>query len=215
MVILGGVFFSQLRPSVTLPTNAEVAVVEERSTPVRRNSDEDSPLLESSAALSIGISRRAKRLMAVAVALVAGIFYGTTFVPVIYIQDHPEMFPDATKNGLAYVFAYYCGIFFTATFLLVLYIAFSGNNPIANSKIIGPSFLAGCMWAIAQSFWFVANDNLSQPIAFPIISMVPGVCAAMWSVFYFREITGHRNLRILFIAIGTTLVGAVLVGISK
>ncbi|KAK6037931.1 hypothetical protein COOONC_24564, partial [Cooperia oncophora] len=63
MVILGGVFFSQLRPSVTLPTNAEVAVVEERSTPVRRNSDEDSPLLESSAALSIGISRRTKRLM--------------------------------------------------------------------------------------------------------------------------------------------------------
>ncbi|KAK6011072.1 hypothetical protein OSTOST_23853, partial [Ostertagia ostertagi] len=116
---------------------------------------------------------------AVAVALIAGILYGVTFVPVIYIQDHPEQ-----------------------------------NNPTVNNKIVGPSLLAGCMWAVAQSSWFVANDNLSQSVTFPIISMVPGVCAAMWSVFYFKEITGHRNLRILSIAICTTLTGAVLVGIS-
>ncbi|KIH58918.1 hypothetical protein ANCDUO_10868 [Ancylostoma duodenale] len=75
--------------------------------------------------------------------------------------------------------------------------------------------MAGCMWSVAQSSWFVANDNLSQSVTFPIISMVPGVCAAMWSVFYFKEITGKRNLNILLVAIATTLAGAFLVGVSK
>ncbi|VDO81550.1 unnamed protein product [Heligmosomoides polygyrus] len=152
---------------------------------------------------------------AVAVSLIAGVFYGITFVPVIYIQDHPDQFPGASKDGLAYVFSHYCGIFVTATALLVLYIIFSGNNPIVNNKIIGPSLITGCMWAVAQTSWFIANDNLSQSVTFPIISMVPGVCGAMWSVFYFKEITGHRNLRVLTVAILTTLAGAVLVGISK
>ncbi|KAK6027276.1 hypothetical protein OSTOST_06691, partial [Ostertagia ostertagi] len=122
MVIVGGVFFSQIRPSVSIPSSVEHVIADERSSPVRGDSDEDSPLLNST--IPIPIDRRTKRLM------------------------------------------------------------------------------------------FVANDNLSQSVTFPIISMVPGVCAAMWSVFYFKEITGHRNLRILSIAICTTLTGAVLVGIS-
>ncbi|VDK77623.1 unnamed protein product [Cylicostephanus goldi] len=75
--------------------------------------------------------------------------------------------------------------------------------------------IAGAMWAIAQTSWFVANDKLSQAVTFPIISMVPGVCAAMWSIFYFKEITGRRNVNILMVAITTTLIGAFLVGISK
>ncbi|XGW16626.1 hypothetical protein V3C99_001797 [Haemonchus contortus] len=178
MVIIGGFFFSQLRPTVSTPTAEEIVIVEESSRPVRGDSDEDSPLLAST--VPVGLDRRTKRLIAVMVALMAGIFYGVTFVPVIYMQDHPEQ-----------------------------------NNPVVNNKITGPSLLAGCMWAIAQTSWFFANDNLSQSISFPITSMLPGVCAALWSVFYFKEITGHRNLRILTIAVCTTLTGAVLVGLSK
>ena len=39
----------------------------------------------------IGAHRNQKRLMAIVTSLVAGVFYGITFVPVIYIQDHPEL----------------------------------------------------------------------------------------------------------------------------
>ncbi|WKY00093.1 hypothetical protein Q1695_014737 [Nippostrongylus brasiliensis] len=213
MVILGGGFFSQIRPIVHIANSGEDILDGDSVTLVRSGSDEDSPLLSSAPA--VVINRSTKRFLAVFVALIAGFFYGITFVPVIYIQDHPEKFPGASRDGLDYVFSHYCGIFLTATFLLVLYIAHSGNNPVVNHQIVGPSLITGSMWAIAQTSWFVANDNLSQSVTFPIISMVPGVCAAMWSVFYFKEITGHRNLRVLTIAIGTTLAGAVLVGISK
>ncbi|KAK6741164.1 hypothetical protein RB195_009179 [Necator americanus] len=212
MVIVGGIFFAQIHPSVRTPSQLE-EFSEEPVTPYESGSEENSPLI--SPVSPVAMNRRSKRVLAILTALVAGIFYGVTFVPVIYIQDHPEKFPGASKNGLDYVFSHYCGIFATATMLLVSYIICTKNNPIVNRRIIGPSLIAGCMWSFAQSSWFVANDNLSQSITFPIISMVPGVCAAMWSVFYFKEITGKRNLNILVVAVATTLIGAFLVGISK
>jgi glucose uptake protein GlcU len=45
--------------------------------------------------------------------------------------------------------------------------------------------------------------------------MVPGVVATLWSVFFFKEIEGKRNMQLLGIAIAITLIGAALVGASK
>lgn len=45
--------------------------------------------------------------------------------------------------------------------------------------------------------------------------MMPGVVAALWSVFYFKEIEGDRNLRLLSLAVLITIAGAAAVGISK
>ncbi|KAE9417914.1 hypothetical protein Angca_003269, partial [Angiostrongylus cantonensis] len=211
LVIIGCVFFSQMRPTAFVVTNDGNFGVEENG--LDRDDPENSPLLNPDEPVTVG--RNNKRILAIFVALVAGIFYGVTFVPVIYIQDHPEKFPGASKNGLSYVFSHYCGIFCTATLLIILYIAYSANRPVVNSRVIGPSLMAGFMWGIAQSSWFVANDNLSQSVTFPIITTMPGVGAAIWSVFYFREITGKRNLRVLTGATLITITGAILVGISK
>ena len=45
--------------------------------------------------------------------------------------------------------------------------------------------------------------------------MLPGVVATIWSVFAFKEIVGGNNFKLLAVAISVTLVGAVLVGLSK
>lgn len=45
--------------------------------------------------------------------------------------------------------------------------------------------------------------------------MVPGVIGSLWSVIYFKEIRGVRNLKILSVAVGTTMIGAIIVGLSK
>lgn len=118
----------------------------------------------------------------------------------------------------------------TSITVLVIYISYKRNRPYVDYRIIGPSLLAGLMWSIAQISWwvverilsiqietfrFVANDSLSQAITFPINAMVPGVIATLWSVFFFKEIKGRRNMQILGIAIGITLTGAALVGLSK
>jgi len=75
--------------------------------------------------------------------------------------------------------------------------------------------LSGVMWAIAQTAWFVANSSLSLVIAFPLISMGPGIVGALWGVFVFKEITGTRNLLILCAAVLVAGVAAVLLVISK
>ncbi|VDM58836.1 unnamed protein product [Angiostrongylus costaricensis] len=166
LVIIGCVFFSQMRPTAFVVTNEDNFGFEESG--LDRDDPENSPLLNQDEPVTVG--RNDKRILAIFVALVAGIFYGVTFVP---------------------------------------------NRPVVNSRIIGPSLMAGFMWGIAQSSWFVANDNLSQSVTFPIITTMPGVGAAIWSAFYFREITGKRNLRVLTGATLITITGAILVGVSK
>lgn len=54
-------------------------------------------------------------------ALIAGLFYGMTFVPVIYMMDNPDKFPSFPDDSLAYVFSHYFGIFLTATVIFIGY----------------------------------------------------------------------------------------------
>lgn len=118
----------------------------------------------------------------IGLSLFAGICYGLTFVPVIYIQDNPEKFNNPPKAAIDYAFSHYAGVYLTSTTVLVIYLAFTQNRPFVNPKIIAPSLFAGLLWSIAQLSWcgqvsylifthffrFVANDALSQAITFPI-----------------------------------------------
>ena len=54
-----------------------------------------------------------------------------------------------------YIFSHFTGIFATATDILVGYIIYTKNEPYVNPRIVGPGLLAGTMWGVAQSSWFV------------------------------------------------------------
>ncbi|CCD65875.1 Transmembrane protein 144 homolog [Caenorhabditis elegans] len=217
LVVFGGFLFSQIRPNEpqTASERSPLMVAPDDDLTDDVAPDDSDIVVPRGGAVPTRAHRNQKRLLAIITSLVAGVFYGFTFVPVIYIQDHPEIYPTAPKTGLGYVFSHYIGIFCTASALMIGYVIYSRNNPFASSRLVGPSMTAGSMWGIAQASWFVANDNLSQAVSFPIISMVPGVIAALWSVFYFRDISGSRNLRLLSIAVAITLIGAICVGVSK
>ena len=60
------------------------------------------------------------------------------------------------------------------------------NKPLVNREVILPGFVSGVMWAVAQTSWFVANDNLQLNVAFPIITTGPGLVAALWGVLVFQ-----------------------------
>ncbi|MCP9258739.1 hypothetical protein DINM_001744 [Dirofilaria immitis] len=135
-----------------------------------------------------GNSKKSEFCNGIILSLFAGVSFGLTFVPVIYIQEHPNQFENATSEALPYVFAHYTGIFITGTIILVIYTIIKLNKPMVNHQIILPAFTSGIMWAIAQTSWFVANNYIPQSISFPINSMVPGVIAVLWSVIYFRKL---------------------------
>jgi hypothetical protein len=120
--------------------------------------------------------------------LAAGVFYGITFDPVIYIQDHASEYPGATNHGLAYVLSHYSGVFLTSTAFFIIYAVYKQNRPFISAQTALPAYISGTLWAIAQSSWFVANENLSQTVTFPIISMVPGVSCFVDYIDYFYHI---------------------------
>ncbi|EPY87968.1 transmembrane protein 144 [Camelus ferus] len=107
-------------------------------------------------------------------AVVSGILYGSTFVPVIYIKDHSKRngsaYAGASQNDLDYVFAHFSGIFLTSTVYFLAYCIAMKNNPKLYPEAVLPGFLSGGLWAIATCCWFIANRSLSAVVSFPIIT---------------------------------------------
>ncbi|XP_064637459.1 transmembrane protein 144-like isoform X2 [Lineus longissimus] len=153
-----------------------------------------------------------RRILGTVLAAISGVFYGLCFTPVIYVQDN---YPGASKDGLDYVFAHFCGIYATSVFYFFVYCIIMKNKPRVYPKAILPGIVSGAMWGVAQTGWFIANETLSEPVSFPIITTGPALIASLWGVFVFKEIQGCRNLVILVIAFCVTISGALLSAFSK
>uniref|UniRef100_A0A8C9VGU0 Transmembrane protein 144b n=1 Tax=Scleropages formosus TaxID=113540 RepID=A0A8C9VGU0_SCLFO len=165
------------------------------------------------------LSPRLKRIIGSGLAVVSGLLYGSSFVPVLYIKNHgarnDSAFAGASQFDLDYVFAQYSGIFLTSTVYFLVYCAFMKNKPKVYSKAILPGFASGVMWGIATCCWFLANNYLSAVVSFPIITAGPGLIAAMWGVLIFKEVRGLRNCLILVLAFCIVLAGSLLTAFSK
>ncbi|XP_014668826.1 PREDICTED: transmembrane protein 144-like isoform X2 [Priapulus caudatus] len=152
-----------------------------------------------------------KRVVGVSLSVISGLFYGVTFVPVIYIQDN---YKDSSQNGLDYVFAHMNGVLLTSCVTFIAYCAVMRNRPRVYPRAILPGLVSGAMLACGVTGWFIANQVLTETISFPIITTGPGVIAALWGVFVFREIQGKRNYLILLLAMCFILTGALLCAFS-
>ncbi|XP_060034882.1 transmembrane protein 144 isoform X2 [Erinaceus europaeus] len=119
------------------------------------------------------------RIVGCSLAVISGILYGCTFVPVIYIKDHSK------QNDSIY----------------------------AGSSQYG--FLSGVLWAIATCCCFIANQSLSAVVSFPIITAGPGLVAALWGVFIFKEIQGLQNYLLMIFAFLIILAGILCTVFSK
>jgi glucose uptake protein GlcU len=193
--------------------------------------EEHQPILNSTTSSTVNVSieklheaenvvlstaSRRMRIIACGLVIFAGVLFGLVFTPSTYIQDHrKDKYPSATKNGLHYVFAMYSGIMLTSSVYYAVYIIFKRNRPYVDIQSILPAFVSGIMWGIAQAAFTLANSVLSQTISFPLIQIGPSTIAALWSIFYFKDIIGSRNY---WIVAGGTLfriIAAVLIILSK
>ncbi|CAB3408941.1 unnamed protein product [Caenorhabditis bovis] len=219
-VVIGGFLFSRVKSSPTMPaakrqSRISLKDVSNAEKEALNSSCSDDELENGDVEVLASNHHEKHRILAIIAALISGFFYGMTFVPVIYMIDNPDKFSGYPVDGLSYVFSHYFGIFLTSTSLFVVYSLIKKNKPYVLPELCLPSLAAGFLWAVAQTSFFVANQNLSQAVTFPIISMVPGCIASAWSVFYFKEIQGRRNLAILGCAMFVTLCGSMLTGLSK
>ncbi|WKX92156.1 hypothetical protein Q1695_010298 [Nippostrongylus brasiliensis] len=153
-----------------------------------------------------------ERVGSLVAAMLCGTFYGSMWTPVNYIKAHPELFPDAAPDSLPYLFAFYTGIMCTSVLIFVVYSLYS---PWISPEAALPSLSAGVLFGLGMASFVVAIDHLNASIAYPICAMAPGLVVSMWSILYFREITGKRNLIVLAVAYCFTLVGVTLMTVSR
>ncbi|CAF0885831.1 unnamed protein product [Didymodactylos carnosus] len=155
------------------------------------------------------------RLIAYILAIICGSLFGLIFTPSTYIQDHPEKYPNASKNGLHYAFSMYSGILLTSSVFFFVYTIVKRNRPQIYAESICPALVSGILWGIAQAAFLISNSILSQAITFPLVVIGVGSVATLWSIFYFKEIFGMRNYLFVFLGMCLSITASVLIVLSK
>ncbi|KAI1711050.1 transmembrane family of transporters domain-containing protein [Ditylenchus destructor] len=157
-----------------------------------------------------------RRPLFIALAFFIGIFYALCSTSVIAAQDSAvAMGLEREPDTISYVFSNYSGTFFMTTLMFIVYSMIKGNKPNIDPQIFLGAYTGGVFWSIAMVFWLFSAQNLSQSITGPITAMLPGCFASLWSVFYFKEIQGKKNLYTLSAAIVCMLIGAFVIGLSR
>ncbi|XP_038867579.1 transmembrane protein 144a [Salvelinus namaycush] len=152
-------------------------------------------------------------------AVVAGLLYGASFVPILYIKSHAavhdSIFYGASLYDLDYVFAFCCGIYLTSTVYFSIYCAAMRNRPRVFSRAILPGFLSGLMWTLATYCWFLANNYLCAVVTFPIVCAGNCLVAGLWGSLVFKEVKGLVNCSIFLVASCVVLTGSILTAFSN
>ena len=151
-------------------------------------------------------------VVGIVMAVCSGFLYGSSFNPSQHLIDFND---KASKDAMDYVFPHFTGILLTSTFWMLVYSGASKNSPAVYRHIVVPGFLSGVIWAVAEVAWFVANENLSFTVSFPIITTGPSIVGSLWGVLVFKEIRGKKKILVLIGAICVTLVGVIFISLSK
>eukprot|EP00002_Diphylleia_rotans_P009774 TRINITY_DN20127_c0_g1_i1.p1 TRINITY_DN20127_c0_g1~~TRINITY_DN20127_c0_g1_i1.p1 ORF type:complete len:358 (+),score=75.47 TRINITY_DN20127_c0_g1_i1:55-1128(+) len=154
-----------------------------------------------------------KRIFGMALSVAIGIVYGFTMIPFqIWFEDEDDKGNE--PGELDFAFSHYSGIFLFSTAAFLLYTAYTRNQPQLFRQTLVPGFISGVMWGIANAGFFVANANLGLAVGYPMVAITPVIISSAWSVFYFHEVQGKRDLSILSVALLINVVAVILVALS-
>ncbi|EGT39218.1 hypothetical protein CAEBREN_20266 [Caenorhabditis brenneri] len=149
--------------------------------------------------------------------ILVGLSLGVMTTPVTLLMTRHDIYPLSTeiKSSVSFHFSFFTGVMLISIVIFVLYCLVRKGRPSIPPKIVLPSMLSGVFFALAMSCFFIANEKLSPTISYPICMMAPGLVTSAWSVFYFKEISGRRNLLLLGAAYIFTLMGVLTITVSR
>jgi len=150
------------------------------------------------------LPEKIKPLVGTLLAIFSGLLYGVNMVPMsLWVQK--EKAAGTPPHVLDFVLSHFIGIYLYTTVIFLVYCLVKRPPQIFPQSIL-PSYLSGAMWGVAQCGLMAATAELGYTIGFPIGSAGPLVVSSLWSVLYFREIRGRRN--ILFLLGSFVFIGA-------
>jgi len=162
------------------------------------------------------IPNRIKYPLGLGLAVLSGLLYGVNMLPMtLWVQDQNN---QGIKPGpLDFVFSHFTGIYIYSTAVFLVYCVYNAiysRPPKIYAAAIFPSMIAGAMWGVAQCGLMSATQILGYAVGFPIGSAGPLLVSSTWSVLYFREIRGTRNLLLLSGSFAFLLSGIMLLAFS-
>jgi uncharacterized membrane protein YdcZ (DUF606 family) len=173
--------------------------------------------------VTVYLTARQKRVGGILFSLVAGLLSGSTFTAPEYVVDSVlrysgplagSPFPGASTTLLDHVYSHFTGIFLASAVYFFLYCVVSRNRPWISAPLLLPSFISGVTWGLAMVSWFVANENLSIVISFPMVTLGPGLVNVLIGCVVFKEIEGSRNYLLLGSATLIFLGASILISLS-
>jgi glucose uptake protein GlcU len=154
---------------------------------------------------------QAKFVIGFLMAMLAGVFMGYTFTPAELLAQRP----DGSHDQLDYVWSNFAGIVVTGNIALVGYVLVRGEKAHMPRGNVLPAIVSGAIWAIAQTAWFKANQELSMVIAFPIIASLPGIIALAIGVLFLGELQTKRARVYAGAGAAVRAAGIVLIALSN
>lgn len=164
--------------------------------------------------LTARLRPQSKRVVGVVGALIAGVLSGSMFTPAQYVCDHPAQFPDASRRLSEHMFSHFTGIFLASVSIFAAYAAATHNKPWTSAPLALPAFASGLCWGLATLAWFVANEALSLPIAFPMVTLGPGLVSLLIGGVVYGEVVGTRAVGLLALSCTLFAAAAICIGLS-
>lgn len=172
------------------------------------------------------LTPRQRRIFGVCACVVAGFMSGSTFTPPQAVVDAtanwmargavgPAPYPGASTSLFDLLMSHFTGIMLSSTVFVMVYAAARRNRPQVFAQSVLPAYVSGLVWGVAMVCWFIANANLEIVIAFPIVTLGPGICNMGWGILLFKEVTGKRNFALLAASVVLYLTASVAIVLSK
>jgi hypothetical protein len=162
--------------------------------------------------------KRRRRSRGILLAVLAGVIYGFQFLPEAIYMQQPDHGGSAIKQ-MRFFFSQYVGTFLMSTLAYAGYAAQRGcaRKPPAEVPLTAmlPSILSGVVWAFGGAGAMFATDGLGYSVGFPLVLNGSFLVNVLWSVLYFKEIRGRRDLTLFAAAAGLTVIGSILIAVSK
>lgn len=154
------------------------------------------------------IPTKYKPIFGALLALVSGILYGVNMLPMtLWTQTQTDPGP------LDFVLSQFIGIYVYSSAVFIIYNIIR-RPPKVYPEAILPAIISGVMWGIAQCGLMSATQILGYAVGFPIGSAGPLLVSSTWSVVYFKEIRGIKNLALLSFSFALLLTGILLLALS-
>lgn len=158
------------------------------------------------------IPMKFRAMLGGSLAVISGMLYGVNMVPMTLWTQHEKKLNN-TPGPLDFVFSQFTGIYLYCTVVFIIYCLINRPPKIYPAAVF-PSIVSGSMWGIAQCGLMSATQILGYAVGFPIGSAGPILVSSTWSVVYFREIRGPKNLGLLAGSFGLLLTGIALLTLS-